>query len=367
MKKIPLVDLAAQYKEYRHEIDKAIRGVCEEAAFIMGPEIPVLEERLAAYCGAPHCITCANGTDALILALRALDIGPGDEVITTAFSFVATAEAIAVVGATPVFVDIEEDTCLIDASRIEERITPRTRAIIAVSLYGQCPDMDTLNAIATRYHLTLIEDAAQSFGSSYRNAKSCALSPIAVTSFFPAKPLGCYGDGGAVFTYDSAIATRIASLRLHGQTTRRYHHRLIGMNSRLDTIQAAILLVKLSHFPDEVTRRSEIALRYAAALTNLPLLTPVIRPERQSVWAYYVIRSPFRDRIAHTLTENGIATAIHYPVPLHLQEAFTHLGYRHGDFPHAEKAASEVLSLPFSAFLTEADQNRVITTIKSAL
>ncbi len=363
---IPLVDLAAQYRSYRDEIDAAMQRVCERASFIMGPEVTELEERLAAFCGTPYCITCANGTDALVLALLALRIGPGDEVITSAFSFIATAEAIATVGARPVFTDIEEDTCLIDATGIEAHITPKTRAIIPVSLYGQCPDMDAVNRIASRHGLAVIEDAAQSFGAVYREKRSCALSSLATTSFFPAKPLGCYGDGGAVFTTDAALAEHIASLRLHGQTT-RYHHRHLGMNSRLDTVQAAVLLVKLTHFEDEIFRRQEVANRYHRLLADLPIRLPPIREDRRSVWAQYVVRSDRRDRIAARLAAENIATGIHYPVPLHLQEVFSSLGYRLGDFPHAENASHEVLSLPMSAFLSENDQLRIAHAIEAAV
>ncbi len=332
----------------------------------MGPEVVELEQKLADFCGTPFCVTCANGTDALVLALRALGIGPGDEVITSALSFIATAEAIAAVGARPIFVDIEEDTGLIDAPLIEKHITPRTRAIIPVSLYGQCPDMDTINAIAARHGLTVIEDAAQSFGASYRGKRSCSLSPLATTSFFPAKPLGCYGDGGAVFTTDRTIADHIASLRLHGQTE-RYHHRHLGMNSRLDTLQAAVLLVKLAHFESEIEERQAVAARYQELLSSLPLSLPVVRPERRSVWAQYVIRSDRRDHIAERLSAEGIATGVHYPVPLHLQEVFSPLGYHRGDLPHAEKAAGEVLSLPMSAFLSAEDQRRGCRAIEAAL
>ncbi len=365
MKRIPLIDLAAQYQTYRGEIDTAIQRVCERASFIMGPEVTELEERLAIFCGASFCVTCANGTDAIILALRSLSVGPGDEVITSAFSFIATAEAIAAVGATPIFVDIEEDTGLIDAALIEKRITPRTRAIIPVSLYGQCPDMDAINQIAVRHGLTVIEDAAQSFGAFYRGKRSCSLSPLATTSFFPAKPLGCYGDGGAIFTTDRTMAEHIASLRLHGQT-QRYHHRHIGMNSRLDTLQAAVLLVKLSHFPEEIDRRQQIAERYRHLLSGLPIKLPVIHEGRQSVWAQYVIRSDRRALLMERLAAAGIATGIHYPVPLHLQEVFSSLGYRPGDFPCAEKAAREVLSLPMSAFLSEEEQRKVFEAIAAA-
>ncbi len=366
MKKIELIDLAAQYRAYQKEFDAAIGAVCARASFIMGPEVAELERALAAHCGAAHCVTCANGTDALVLALRALGIGTGDEVITSTFSFIATAEAIATVGAKPVFVDIEPDTYLIDAAQIEDKITKKTRAIIPVSLYGQCPDLDAVNAIAAKYKLTVIEDAAQSFGARYGNGKSCAITRIATTSFFPAKPLGCYGDGGAVFTDDAAIAEKLSSLRLHGQS-KRYYHRDIGMNSRLDTLQAAVLLVKLRHFDDEIASRQEVARRYDELLMKLPLTRPTVRDGRLSVWAQYAVRVKDRDIVAQELKEAGIATAVHYPLPLHLQEVFAPLGHRPGSLPVAEEAARTVLSLPMSAFVTAEDQKKVAKTLATKL
>ncbi|HOW51884.1 MAG TPA: DegT/DnrJ/EryC1/StrS family aminotransferase [bacterium] len=366
MKKIELIDLAAQYRAYKDEFDAAIGTVCERAAFIMGSEVSELEQALAAHCGAPHCVSCANGTDALVLALRALDIGPGDEVITSTFSFIATAEAIATVGATPVFVDIEADTYLIDAAQIEKKITKKSRAIIPVSLYGQCPDIDAVNALAAKHNLTVIEDAAQSFGALYHGRKSCGLTRVATTSFFPAKPLGCYGDGGAVFTDDAAIAQKLASLRLHGQS-KRYYHRLVGMNSRLDTVQAAVLLVKLAHFDDEIRQRQAVARRYDELLAKLPLVRPTVREGRLSVWAQYAIRVKDRDTVAQKLKDAGIATAVHYPLPLHLQEVFAPLGYREGSLPLAEEAARTVLSLPMSAFVTAEEQEQVADTLATAL
>ncbi len=366
MKKIELIDLAAQYRAYKDEFDAAIGAVCSRASFIMGSEVAELERALTAHCGAAHCVTCANGTDALVLALRALGIGPGDEVITSTFSFIATAEAIATLGATPVFVDIEPDTCLIDATLIEEKITKRTRAIIPVSLYGQCPDMAAVNAISKEHGLVVIEDAAQSFGARTGNGKSCALTRVATTSFFPAKPLGCYGDGGAVFTGDAAIAEKLSSLRLHGQSE-RYYHRDIGMNSRLDTLQAAVLLVKLRHFDDEIAIRQEVARHYDELLTGLPLTRPTVRAGRLSVWAQYAVRVKDRDTVAQKLKEAGVATAVHYPLPLHLQEVFAPLGYRPGSLPVAEEAARTVLSLPMSAFVTPGQQKQIADALRGTL
>ncbi len=363
---IPLIDLATQYRAYKEEMDTAMGKVCERASFIMGPEVTELERKLVLFCGADRCVTCANGTDALVLALRALDIGPGDEVITSAFSFIATAEAIATVGATPVFIDIEPDTCLIDAKKIENKVTARTRAIIPVSLYGQCPDIDAVNAIAARHELTVIEDAAQSFGARYKNGKSCAITRLATTSFFPAKPLGCYGDGGAVFTDDPALAEKIASLRLHGQS-KRYYHRHIGMNSRLDTLQAAVLLVKLAHFPAEIEERQRIARHYDKLLAGLPLERPIVHNGRLSVWAQYAVRVKDRDTVAQKLNDAGVATAVHYPLPLHLQEVFAPLGHRPGSLPVAEEAARTVLSLPMSAFVAAEQQKQIADALAAAL
>lgn len=347
--KIDFANLQKHYRLHQEEIDTAIHAVMEKCNFIMGEEVAQLESALASYVGVKHAITCSSGTDALQLALMGIDIQPGDEVITTPFTFIATAEMIAHLGAVPVFVDIDEATYAIDASKIEEKITPKTRAIIPVSLYGQTADMDAINAIASRHGLSVIEDAAQSFGATYKGKKSCALSDIGCTSFFPAKPLGCFGDGGALFTDNDALAEKIRSLRVHGQS-KRYHHRYIGIGGRLDTIQAAVLLVKLRHYENDLALRQEVARKYDAALAGRYSI-PFIAPERTSAYAQYSIRVRNRDTLQEELNNAGIPTAVHYPMPLHLQECFAYLGYKKGDFPISERVANEILSLPMNPFL----------------
>jgi UDP-2-acetamido-2-deoxy-ribo-hexuluronate aminotransferase len=358
------IDLKSQYRAYQDEIDAAVRGVMSSAQFIMGPEHEKLEHALSAYVGCAHTLACSSGTDALLLALMALEIGPGDEVITPPFTFIATAEAIAFVGAKPVFVDIDAGDFNIDSSLIEAAITPKTRAIMPVSLYGQCADMAAINAIADRHNLAVIEDGCQSFGATYKGRRSGNLCTIGTTSFFPSKPLGAYGDGGAVFTSDRQLADRIRQLRNHGQSA-RYEHTLIGMNGRLDAMQAAILNVKLRHFDGELERREALRQRYDRALGSAGVMVPQVLDDRTTVCAQYSIRSRDRAGLIGHLTEAGVPTAVHYPKPLHLQPAFGGLGYRAGDFPVSEQVSSEVLSLPFSPFLTEADQDRVIEAILS--
>lgn len=351
---IPFVNLKAQYKAYQTEIEEAVSGVLQEANFIHGKPINELEQALSDFCGAPYSVACGNGTDALMLALMAIDLQPGDEVITTPFSFFATAEVICFLGAKPVFVDIEPDTYLIDPNKIEAAITPKTKAIVPVSLYGQIADMDKLNQIASRHDLVVVEDAAQSFGANYKGKHSCNLSTLACTSFFPAKPLGCYGDGGAVFTNDETIAAKLKSLRNHGQGA-RYQHQSIGVNSRLDTLQAAVLMVKLKHFPEEIRKRQELAVQYNSLFSDSDFIRPVLRENRTSVFAQYTLRSNRRDAVCAAFKEKGIPIAIHYPIPMHLQAALSYLGYKEGDFPVAEKAAREVFSLPMCAFMNESD------------
>jgi UDP-2-acetamido-2-deoxy-ribo-hexuluronate aminotransferase len=353
---IEFVNLKAQYENYKGEIDAAIQSVLDSSQFIMGPQVLEFEQALSDFTGA-HAISCANGTDALMLALIASGVGPGDEVITTPFTFIATAEMIALVGAKPVFVDISENDFNIDVTKIEAAITPKTKAIIPVSLYGQPSDMDEINEIAKKYGLKVIEDAAQSFGATYKGKWSCNLSELATTSFFPAKPLGCYGDGGAVFTQNPELAEKIKSLRNHGQK-KRYYHKYIGVNSRLDTLQAAILNVKLKHFEKEIEMRQQVAQRYTVLLKNsVNVITPSIMPERTSVWAQYTIRIKDRDTVQEKLKAQGIPTAVHYPRSLHLQEAFAFCGGKEGDFPVAEMASKEVMSIPMSSYLTEYEQN----------
>ena len=344
---IPFVDLAAQQARLKHEIDAGIARVLAHGKYILGPEVGELEERLAVYTGAGHCITCANGTDALQIALMALGVGPGDEVITPAFSYIATAEASVVLGARPVYVDIDPATYNLDATLLEAAITPKTRAIIPVSLYGQCADFDEINAIAERHNLAVIEDGAQSFGGSYKGRKSGSLTTISCTSFFPSKPLGCYGDGGAIFTSDDELATAIRQIARHGQE-RRYYHVRVGMNSRLDTLQAAILLPKLAILDDEIAARQEVAYRYDTALKETGVVTPAIAQHNVSAWAQYTIRVPDREAVQAALNEAGIPTAVHYPLPLNRQPAVADPG---AHLPQGDKAAGEVMSLPMHPYI----------------
>ncbi|MBU1658767.1 DegT/DnrJ/EryC1/StrS family aminotransferase [bacterium] len=363
--KINFIDLQAQYLAYQREIDSEVLEVFSSAQFIGGEKLNKLENSLSTYTGAKHAIGCSSGTDALLLALMALDIGAGDEVITTPFTFIATAEVIALLGAKSVFVDIQNDTYNIDPSKIENVITEKTKAIIPVSLYGQCADMDAINAIAKKHNLPVIEDACQSFGATYKGKKSCNLSTIGCTSFFPSKPLGAYGDGGAIFTNDDDLATKMRMLLNHGQNE-RYKHKYIGINGRLDAVQAAILNVKLKHFEKEVQAREEIGARYSDILEDSGVTTPKIREENTSVYAQYSIRVKDRDAMVAKLSAKEIPTAVHYPVPLHLQEAFANLGYKAGDFPISEAVATQIMSLPMSPYLTEAQQDYIADAIKGS-
>ncbi|OIP56998.1 MAG: aminotransferase DegT [Helicobacteraceae bacterium CG2_30_36_10] len=361
--KINFIDLQAQYRAYKEEIDSEVLEVFSSAQFIGGEKLNQLEDSLAKYTGAKHAIGCSSGTDALLLALMALDIRAGDEVITTPFTFIATAEVIAFLGAKSVFVDIDSQTYNIDPAKIEDAITERTKVIIPVSLYGQCADMDAINTIAKKYKLTVIEDACQSFGAEYNGKKSCNLSTIGCTSFFPSKPLGAYGDGGAIFTSDDELATKMRMLLNHGQNE-RYKHKYIGINGRLDAVQAAILNVKLKHFDEEVVAREEIGSRYSDLLEDAAVITPKIIEGNTSVYAQYSIRVQEREAMVAKLSAQGIPTAVHYPVPLHLQEAFKGLGYRVGDFPISEEVAEQIMSLPMSPYLTEAQQDFIVQAIK---
>ncbi len=361
--KINFIDLQAQYQKYKEEIDKEVLEVFASAQFIGGEKLNSLERNLAAYTGSKHAIGCSSGTDALLLALMAIGVGPGDEVITTPFTFISTAEVIALLGAKSVFVDIDEQSYNIDPTKIESHITDRTKAIMPVSLYGQCADMDAINEIAAKYELTVIEDACQSFGATYKGKKSCNLSTIGCTSFFPSKPLGAYGDGGAIFTDDDELAAKMRMLLNHGQNE-RYKHKYIGINGRLDAVQAAILDVKLKHFDREVELRDHIGTRYSDLLEDADVITPKIAQGNKSVYAQYSIRVQEREEMIEKLGEQGIPTAVHYPVPLHLQEAFAHLGYTEGDFPISELVSKQIMSLPMSAYLSEAEQDFVIHAIK---
>ena len=354
------IDLKSQYQNARPLINERIQTVLDHGQYIMGPEVAELEARLAEYTGARHCITVSSGTEALIISLMALGIGPGDEVITTPFSFIATAEAIVLVGARPVFVDIDPATCNIAAGLIEAAITARTKAIMPVSLYGQPADMDEINTIARRHRLVVIEDAAQSFGATYRGRKSCNLSTIGCTSFFPSKPLGCYGDGGALFTSDDALAAAAREIRVHGQS-RRYVHTRIGVGGRMDTLQCAIVLAKLERFDWELAERAKVAARYDAQLSGRLGLVGC-NPNRTSVYAQYTVVLEERERVQALLHAAGIPTAVHYPVPIHVQPAYAHLGSA-DSCPVALEMAKKVMSLPFGPYLSAADTDHVAATL----
>ncbi|MCW5656388.1 MAG: DegT/DnrJ/EryC1/StrS family aminotransferase [Burkholderiaceae bacterium] len=363
---MPFADLQAQYRALKPKIDARIQRVLDHGQYIMGPEVEELERALSAFTGAPHCITVASGTEALLIALMALGVGRDDEVITCAFSFAATAEVIVLLGARPVFVDIEPDTCNIDAGTIEAHITPRTRAIMPVGLYGQCADLDAINTIAARHGLPVIEDGAQSFGALYRERRSCNLSTIGCTSFFPSKPLGCYGDGGAIFTSDAALAQTMREIRVHGQSG-RYRHTRLGVGGRMDTLQCAVVLAKLGRFEWELQRRRELARRYHAALAGVRGVSVVAqRPYGESAWAQMTVRVPRRDEVIQTLANVGVPTAVHYPKPLHHQPVYEHFAAA-SDCPHSAAAAREVLSLPMSADLQEADLDVVVDALAGAL
>jgi len=355
------IDLKTQQARIRDSIDARISKVLEHGRYIMGPEVAELEERLADYVGVRHAIGVASGTDALLIALMALGVGPGDEVITTPFSFIATAEAIALLGARPVFVDIDPKTYNIDPTLVDAAITDRTRAIMPVSLYGQCADFDTINAISAKHGLPVIEDGCQSFGATYKGRRSCGLSTIGCTSFFPSKPLGCYGDGGMCFTNDDDLAKAMREIRVHGQD-RRYHHPRIGVNGRLDTLQAAILLAKMELFDDEVAARAHVGARYSELLAGV-VPTPHIEPHNTSVFAQYTIEVDERDKVQAALKEAGIPTAVHYPVPLHRQPALA----QDVRLSNSERAAQRVMSLPMHPYLTEAQQRRVAEAVVSAV
>ncbi|MEC8273896.1 MAG: DegT/DnrJ/EryC1/StrS family aminotransferase [Bacteroidota bacterium] len=357
--KIPFIDLQSQYQSYKDEIDSAIHAVLDSSQYIMGPSIKELESNLAKYTGAKHAIACSSGTDALLIVLLAIGIKPGDEIITTPFTFISSSEVISLLGAIPVFVDIEEDTYNINASDIEEKITDRTKAIMPVSLYGQTADMDVINDIASRNNLFVIEDAAQSFGATYKGKKSCNLSHFGCTSFFPSKPLGCYGDGGALFTSNDDFADKARLFLAHG-SKKRYVHEVIGVNGRMDTIQAAVVDVKLKYFTDEVQKREDIGSSFIDLLKEKQLKLPVIKEGRTSVFAQFTVQSERREKLIQLLKDNDVPTAIHYPTPLHLQECYQSLNYKVGDFPISEKAAKEVFSLPMSPFLKEVQQNFIV-------
>jgi len=346
---INFANLNRQYLEYKDEIDSKIQEVLNSSNYIMGTQVYDLEKNLENFTGVNHAITCSSGTDALTLSMMALNIKPGDEVITTPFSFISTAETIALLGAKPVFVDIEPDTFNIDANKIESKITKKTKIIMPVSLFGQPADINLIKQISDKYKLNIIIDGAQSFGSFFLDKMDSNLGDISTTSFFPAKPLGCYGDGGAIFTNNEDYFEKLKLLRVHGQN-KLYHHKYIGLGGRLDTIQAAILLVKLKYFKNEIQQRQKIADRYSKELKG-QFIKPLIKKNSKSTWSQYTIRTQNRDTLHLKLKELGIPTAIYYPIPLHLQECFKFLKYKDGDLPNAEKASEEVLSLPINAFM----------------
>ncbi len=351
--KIDFAKLQDQYQLYKLEIDEAIHDVLNKSNYIMGEEITALEESLQEFTKAKFAISCSSGTDALLLAMMAMDIKPGDEIITTPFTFIATAETIAFLGAIPIFVDIDEKTYNLNPDLIEEKITNKTKAIIPVSLYGQPANMTKIQDIANRHNLKVIIDGAQSFGSTFNNITDSALGDISTTSFFPAKPLGCFGDGGAVFTDDEELAEKMKSMRVHGQS-KRYHHKYIGMGGRLDTIQAAVLNVKLKYYKKDLDLRQEVATKYTKILENKSnLILPFVDKNATSSWAQYSIRVKNREELQFKLKENGIPTAVHYPMPLHLQECFEYLGYKKGDFPISELVSEEIMSLPMNPYLKD--------------
>lgn len=361
------IDLKKQYQKYSLAIDKGIKDNILSASFILGKDVGTLERQLADYVGVKYAVGCASGTDALLIALMAYDIKPGDEIITTPFTFVATTEMISFVGAKPVFIDINEANYNLDIDQIESRITNKTKGIIPVSLYGQVPDMDRIIHIAQKHNLFVIEDAAQSFGAIYKGKKSCGLSDIGVTSFFPSKPLGCYGDGGMIFTDKIDLAEKIRSMANHGQA-QRYQHKYIGVNSRLDTIQASVLLAKFEHFDEEASRRFQIGQRYSELLAGSTAIVPYIENyTERSVFAQYSIRVKNRESIINYLKDKGIPTAVHYPIPIHLQDAYRYLNYQEGSFPVTENIAKEILSLPMHPFLTNDEMAFVIKSLREAL
>jgi len=356
------VDLKTQYTRYKSLIDKRIQAVLDHGRYIMGKEVEELELSLADYTGVRHCIGVASGTDALLVALMALGVSPGDEVITSAFSFFATAETIVLLGATPVFVDIDSKTYNMDPGLLEGAITGRTKVIIPVSLFGQCADFNAINLVAAKHGIPVVEDGAQSFGATYGKKHSCALSTIGCTSFFPSKPLGCYGDGGACFTDNDELAAAMKSIRIHGQKE-RYLHERIGINGRLDTIQAAVLLAKFDFFQDEVEQRQAVGWRYTELLADADVVTPFVHPLCTSVFAQYTLLSDNRDHLRKELQSKGIPTAVHYPVPLYAQPA---LKFDTPQLPVTESVAKRVVSLPMHPFLKKEEQDRVVLAVKES-
>jgi UDP-2-acetamido-2-deoxy-ribo-hexuluronate aminotransferase len=350
--KMQFIDLAAQQARIKDKIDANIQKVLAHGKYILGPEVAELEEKLAAYCGAKHCISVANGTDALQIAQMALGVGHGDEVIVPGFSYIATAETPALLGAKPVYVDIDPKTYNLNPANLEAAITPRTKAIIPVSLYGQCADFDAINAIAEKHGIPVIEDGAQSFGASYKGKRSCNLTTIGCTSFFPSKPLGCYGDGGAIFTNDDELARILRQVARHGQD-RRYHHLRVGVNSRLDTLQAAILLPKLELLDEEIRLRNRVAEEYTRLLGQAGInTTPFVEEHNNSAWAQYTIRVENREAVQERLKEAGVPTVVHYPIPLNKQPAVKD---ETAKLPVGNETAGRVMSLPMHPYLAGRD------------
>jgi dTDP-4-amino-4,6-dideoxygalactose transaminase len=371
---IPFIDVAAQRRRLGRSVDDAIARVLGHCQFILGPEVGAFEADLAAFCGARHAVTCASGTDALVLVLMAKGIGPGDAVICPSFTFTATAEVVALVGATPVFADVEETTFNLDPDSLRRacvaarKLGLRAKAVIPVDLFGQPADYDRITPIAEAEGLFVLDDAAQAFGATYKNRRLGALAPATATSFFPAKPLGCYGDGGAVLTDDAELAQVMRSLRVHGEGRDKYDCARIGLNGRLDTIQAAVLIEKLKIFPEEIVARERVARRYCAGLADLAAV-PRLAHGSTSVWAQYTIRLPAgtRDDLAAALKSQGIPTAIYYPIPLHRQRPYQGFPVAEGGAPVSERLAGEVISLPMHAYLDDATQDRIITAVRRAL
>lgn len=356
---IEFIDLKTQQALIKDKIDANIQRVLAHGQYILGPEVAELEEKLAAFVGAKYCITVANGTDALQIAQMALGVGPGDEVITPGFTYIATAETVALLGAKPVYVDVDPRTYNLDPRLLEAVITARTKAIIPVSLYGQCADFDAINAIAARHGIPVIEDAAQSFGATYKGKRSCNLTTIACTSFFPSKPLGCYGDGGAIFTNDEELATVMRQIARHGQD-RRYHHIRVGVNSRLDTLQAAILLPKLEIFENEIAQRQQVALQYGRLLGAAQIATPFVEPDNVSAWAQYTVQVDNRDALQQELKSTGIPTAVHYPIPLNKQPAVADVT---ANLPVGDAIAQQVMSLPMHPYMAIEDQEKIVAAL----
>ncbi len=354
----------------RASLEQRIKKVMDHGAYIMGPEIAELEDRLAKYVGVKHCVVCGSGTDALLMPLMAYGIKPGDVVFTSPFTFIATAEVVALLGASTVFVDIDPRTYNIDPNKLEEEIQKflktnsgrKAKGIIPVDLFGQTADYDPIEAVAKKYGLFVLQDAAQSFGATYKGRKAGSMGNVAATSFFPAKPLGCYGDGGAVFCNDDEMLQKLRSIRVHGQGSDKYNNVRIGINGRLDTMQAAVLLAKMEIFDEEIRLRSTVAARYSEKLKN-KVTTPYVPKELLSVWAQYSLLTDHRDAMLEKLKSRGVPTAVYYPKPLHLQEAFRNLGYKRGDFPVSERIADSIFSVPMHPYLKEDVQDYIIQSI----